>query len=129
MLPTPAVAAQSTTCSPVRACWLRAWDRAKAEKLICYPNTDGSWSCKSYIVTVVGAGWSDLACNCAAGRNGRICKHASVVAKAIAVGVRPIRGTAKGGAGITPPPPVSPALGQLVATMVMGIAPSLQDLF
>jgi hypothetical protein len=80
-----------STCSPARTCWLRAWDRAKAEKLIPFRNADGSWSCKSYTIATTGAGWSALSCTCAAGRNGRICKHVAVTAKAIAVGVRPIR--------------------------------------
>jgi hypothetical protein len=80
-----------STCSPTRQCWLRAWDRARTEKLIPFPNVDGSWSCKSYTIAVTGAGWSDLSCTCPAGRNGRVCKHVAVVAKSIAAGVRPIR--------------------------------------
>jgi len=129
MVPATTVAAQSTACSPVRACWLRAWDRANAERLIPFRNDDSSWSVKSYTVAITGPGWSNLSCTCAAGRNGRICKHAAVVAKAIAVGVRPVRGTEKGGEGTTPPQTVTTNLGQLVTTLVMGIAPSLQDLF
>src|SRR5690348_14005102 len=81
------------SCSPARQCWLRAWDRAKAEKLIPFRNADGSWSVKSYTVSITGTGWCDLACTCAAGRNGRVCKHVAVTAKAIAAGVRPIRPT------------------------------------
>jgi hypothetical protein len=84
------VPAQST-CSTTRDCWLRAWDRAKSEKLIPFRNADGTWSCKSYTIAATGPGWSALSCTCAAGRNGRICKHVAVTAKAIAVGVRPIR--------------------------------------
>jgi hypothetical protein len=80
-----------STCSQTRQCWLRAWDRAKAEKLIPFRNADGSWTVKSYTVRVAGPGWSALSCDCAAGRNNRICKHVAVTAKAIAVGVRPIR--------------------------------------
>jgi hypothetical protein len=79
------------SCSQTRECWLRAWDRAKAEKLIPFRNADGSWTVKSYTIAATGAGWSALSCTCAAGRNGRICKHVAVTAKAIAVGVRPIR--------------------------------------
>jgi len=52
---------------------------------------------KAYTVTITGAGWSDLSCTCPAGRNHRICKHAAVTAKAIAVGVLPIKGTEKTG--------------------------------
>ena len=92
-----ATAVATTTCSPARACWLRAWHLAQAEKLICYPNADGSWSCKSYTIRVTGAGWSALSCTCAAGSHGRACKHCAIVAKCLAVGVRPIRGTEKGG--------------------------------
>jgi len=92
-----ATAVATTTCSPARACWLRAWDRAKAEKLIPFRETPSTWAVKSYTVSVVGAGWSDLSCTCPAGRNHRICKHQAVVAKAIAVGVLPVRGTEKGG--------------------------------
>jgi hypothetical protein len=77
-----------STCSQTRDCWLRAWDRAKAEKLIPFRNIDGTWS---YTIAATGPGWSALSCTCAAGRNGRICKHVAVTAKAIAVGVRPIR--------------------------------------
>jgi hypothetical protein len=79
------------SCSQTRQCWLRAWDRAKAERLIPFRNADGSWTVKSYTVRVTGAGWSALSCDCAAGRNHVICKHVAVTAKAIAVGVRPIR--------------------------------------
>ncbi len=84
-----------TTCSPARQCWLRAWDRARTEKLIPFRNVDGSWSVKSYTVRVTGAGWSDLSCDCAAGRNGRTCKHAAVVAFARANGLSPIRPVAE----------------------------------
>jgi hypothetical protein len=82
------------TCSPARQCWLRAWDRAKSEKLIPYRNADGSWTVKSYTISPVGPGWSDLACTCAGNRH-VACKHRAVVAKAVAVGIFPIRGTAK----------------------------------
>jgi hypothetical protein len=78
-------------CSPTRQCWLRAWDRARTEKLIPYRNADGSWNVKFYTITVTGPGWSDLSCNCAGGSHSRICKHAAVVAFAISAGVRPIR--------------------------------------
>ncbi len=91
------------SCSPARACRLRAWDRAKAGQLIPYRNTDGTWSVKTYIVRVTGAGWSDLSCSCPAGCNGRICKHAAVVAKAIALGGSPVRGTEKVAAPVVLP--------------------------
>ena len=101
MVPVPTTP-QPATCAPARACWLRAWDRAKAEKLIPYPNPDGSWAVKSYTITPTGPGWSDLACSCPGNRHAA-CKHRAVVAKALASHVRPIRGTAKAGkAGATP---------------------------
>ena len=87
------VATTPNTCGTDRACWLRAWDRAKAEKLIPFLAAPGVWNVKAYTVTVIGPGWSDLACTCPAGRSGKICKHQAVVAKAIAIGVRPIRPT------------------------------------
>jgi hypothetical protein len=86
-----AVPTSPAPCSLTRACWLRAWDRAKAERLIPYHNADGSWTVKTYTVRVTGPGWSDLACDCPAGAHGRICKHMSVVAKAVACGVWPVR--------------------------------------
>jgi len=85
----------STTCGSVGDCWLRAWERAKAEQLIPYRETQTTWSVKHYTVTVTGAGWSDLICSCPAGRSHKICKHMAVVAKAISAHVLPIRGTAK----------------------------------
>lgn len=106
---------QPATCSPARPCWLRAWDRAKAEKLIPFKNADGSWAVKSYTVSVVGAGWSDLTCNCAAGRNHRICKHAAVTAKAIAAHVTPIRGTEKGKEAATTAASFTQPVGTFVA--------------
>ncbi len=86
-----------------RACWLRAWDRAKAEQLIPYKWAEGLWDVKGYTVAVTGPGWSDLACSCPAGCNGRICKHAAVVAKAIALGGSPVRGTEKVAAPVVLP--------------------------
>jgi hypothetical protein len=68
------------SCSPASQCWLRAWDRAKAEKRIPFRNADGAWSCKSYAIAITGPGWSDITCTCAADRNGRICKHVAVTA-------------------------------------------------
>ena len=102
------VPVQPTTCSPARACWLRAWDRAKVEKLIPFRETPTTWTVKSYTVTIIGAGWSDLSCSCPAGRNHRICKHAAVVAKAIAAGVLPIKGTEKGKEAAAPAAPFVP---------------------
>ena len=123
----PATTTQTpATCSPVRACWLRAWDRAKVEKLIPFRETPTTWTVKSYTITVTGAGWSDLSCTCAAGRNNRICKHASVVAKAIAVGVLPIRGTEKTGKEAAAPATFTPAQ---LAVIAAGVAPSLADLY
>ena len=89
------VSAKSTACSSVGQCWLRAWERAKAEQLIPYRETLTTWMVKHYTVTVTGAGWSDLACSCPAGRSHKICKHMAVVAKAISAHVLPVKGTAK----------------------------------
>ena len=44
------------TCPAQRACWLRAWDRAKAEKLIPFRVSPGVWAVKAYTVTVTGPG-------------------------------------------------------------------------
>jgi hypothetical protein len=92
--------------STSRSCWLRAWQRAKEEKLIPYYTGGARWEVKDYTITVTGPGWSDLACTCLAGRNHLVCKHIAVTAKAIAVGVRPVRGTAKA----IPAPVVTAAL-------------------
>ena len=122
---------QPATCSPARACWLRAWDRAKAEQLIPYRNDDGTWSVKTYTVTVTGAGWSDLSCNCPAGYNGRICKHAAVVAKAIATRVSPVRGTAKVGKEAAPvaASPILPSFYGRRAIVTMSIPSPLDAMF
>jgi len=105
----------TTPCSPSRQCWLRAWYRAKQERLIPYKNTDGNWSVKTYTATVTGTGWSDLVCSSPAGRQGKICKHAAVVDKAIACHVLPVRGTARATANLTilpaPIPSEAPAPG------------------
>ena len=89
------VTAKSPACSSVGQCWLRAWERAKAERLIPYRETLTTWTVKHYTVTVTGAGWSDLACSCPAGRSRKVCKHMAVVAKAISSHVLPVKGTAK----------------------------------
>jgi hypothetical protein len=89
------ITATSTSCGSVGHCWLRDWERAKAEQLIPYRETLTTWSVKHYTVTVTGAGWSDLICSCPAGRSHKICKHMAVVAKAISAHVLPIQGTAK----------------------------------
>jgi SWIM zinc finger len=121
-----------TACSPARACWLRAWDRAKAEKLIPYRNADGSWTVKTYTVSVTGAGWSDLSCSCPAGTNHRICKHAAVVAKAIAMHVSPVRGTATVGkevARAAAPSQALPSFYDSRAIVTMRIPSPLDALF
>ena len=69
----------------------RAMARAQAEKLVAYPNQDGTWACKSYTVTVTGRRCDDVACDCTAGRNDTICKHAVCVVAARKWGVRPLR--------------------------------------
>jgi hypothetical protein len=123
---------QPATCAPARACWLRAWDRAKAEKLIPYRETLTTWTVKTYTVTVTGAGWSDLSCSCPAGRNGRICKHAAVVAKAIAAHVLPVRGTEKGkeiAATATPAPVWEPPTAATPAVVSLHIPSPLDALY
>jgi hypothetical protein len=119
-------------CSPARACWLRAWDRAKAEQLIPYRNAAGSWSVKTYTITVTGAGWSDLSCSCPAGCNGRVCKHAAVVAKAIATHVSPVRGTAKVGkeaAALVAPSRALPSFYDSRAIVSLYVPSPLDDVF
>jgi hypothetical protein len=125
------VPAQTRPCSPARACWLRAWDRAKAEQLIPYKNTDGSWSVKTYTVTVTGAGWSDLSCSCPAGTNHRIRKHGAVVVKAIATRVSPVRGTAKVGkeAAVVTASPILPSFYDSRAIVTMAVPSALDALF
>ena len=101
--------------------YARTEQRAKGEKLIPYRQTPTTWVVKSYTVTVTGPSWSDLACDCAAGRNHRICKHAAVVAKAVACGVLPIRGTEKA-KGVASAIPVLP-----VGTIISYTGPSPRD--
>ena len=85
------------TCSPARQCWIRAWERARTEKLIPSRTANRAiWMVKGYFVEATGAGWSDLVCTGPAGRAHRVCKHAAVVAKAIAIGVLPVRGSERG---------------------------------
>jgi hypothetical protein len=86
-----------------RSAWRAAFARACAENLIPYPAVSPRrdptpvtlWLVKTYDVRVIGPHWYSLSCDCRAGKQGKICKHAAVVAKARALGVRPIRGTAK----------------------------------
>ncbi len=115
-----------TACSPARQCWLRAWDRARTEKLIPYLNADGTWSVRGYTITVTGKGWSDLACTCPGGRH-IACKHRSAVAKAIAVGVRPMRGTEK--AQATPSIDVAAKPFMLQASTFTHVPTPLDELF
>ena len=125
------VPTQTRPCSPARQCWLRAWDRAKAEQLIPYRETPTTWSVKTYTVTVTGPGWSDLACSCPAGTNHRICKHAAVVAKAIATRVSPVRGTAKVGKEAAPvaASPALPSFYDRGAIVTMSVPSPLDALF
>jgi len=84
--------AQTPAISPVSGALARAFDRAKAERLIAFPNADGTWSCKSYTLTVDNPQrLAAVTCNCPAGRAGRICKHASCVIFARKHGLRPVR--------------------------------------
>ena len=69
----------------------RAMARAQAEKLVAYPNQDGTWTCKQYTVTITGRRCDDVACSCQAGAHDIICKHAVCVVAARKWGVRPVR--------------------------------------
>ena len=69
----------------------RAMARAQAEKLVAYPNQDGTWTCKAYTIAITGRRCDDVACSCTAGRNDTICKHAVCVVAARKWGVRPVR--------------------------------------
>jgi hypothetical protein len=69
----------------------RAFERAKAERLLTFRNEDGTWSCKSYTLTVTGERPQDVACSCPAGTRGLICKHAVLVMFCRKHHVRPIR--------------------------------------
>jgi hypothetical protein len=133
------------TCSPARQCWLRAWQRAVDEKLVPYYVDGTHWAVKDYTVTVTGPGWSALACNCPAGRVGRVCKHCAVVAKAIALHVRPVHGTAKadartarakriaddlnGGYGATEETVASVRATLQSSTLIAGVAPQIAELY
>lgn len=57
----------------------RAFDRAKAERLVAFRNADGTWSCKDYTLTVTGDRPQDVSCSCPAGARGLTCKHAVCV--------------------------------------------------
>jgi len=90
-------AVQTTpTQSPTAAAFARAFDRAVAEKLVAFPNADGTWTCKSYTVTITDAArLTAMTCDCQGG--GHVaCKHRAVVAFARKHGVRPIRPVAAG---------------------------------
>jgi hypothetical protein len=109
MVSTATVAAQSAITPAVdRAAWLRAWERAKAEKLIPFRSHPAFWIVKTYVVSVTGPRWFDLACTCKAGNRGLCFKHKAVVAKAVAAHVLPVRGTEKGKGA--PQAPASPAI-------------------
>jgi hypothetical protein len=112
------------TCSPARQCWIRAWQRAVDEKLVPYRNQDGTWTEKTYTVVATGLGWSDLTCTCAGSRHAA-CKHRAVVAKAIALHVRPIKGTSKTGQDI----PYGIHADLQPAVLVTGVAPQLAEMF
>lgn len=71
--------------------FLRAMDRAKAEKLVAFPNGDGIWTCKTYTITETGRRFDDVACSCPAGLKDTICKHSVCVIAARKWGVKPIR--------------------------------------
>ena len=64
---------------------VRAYERAKAEKIVVYrvnplllgvASVADGWKFRPYSITITGNGIKDVRCNCAAGLNGRLCKHA-----------------------------------------------------
>ena len=118
------------SCSPARSCWIRAFDRAAAEHLIPFRTAPTTWTVKTYTVRVVGAGWSDLACTCPAGRTARVCKHAAVVAAAIARGISPIKGTERAtkSTDFTDLTTLAPFVLQ-PSRLVAGVASSLAEAF
>jgi hypothetical protein len=83
--------AQAAKTSPKYAAMVRAFDRAKEERLIAFRNADGTWAVKSYTLTVTGTGAADVRCNCSAGSKGLVCKHLVCVTFCRKHGVRPIR--------------------------------------
>lgn len=86
----PAIAA-SKPISPERAALARAFDRAKSERLVCFPAGPGAWECKSYRQVEIGPRPQDVACNCVAGQRGLTCKHAACVVFCRKYHVRPIK--------------------------------------
>jgi hypothetical protein len=86
----PAVAT-SKPLSPECAALARAFDRAKAERLVCFPAAQGVWECKSYTLVETGPRPQDVACNCLAGERGLTCKHSACVTFCRKYHVRPIK--------------------------------------
>lgn len=83
---------QATPTRDPAAALLAALARAKAEKLVAYPNPDGTWSCRDHTIRVTGPRAQDVACDCAdATYRHRVCKHAVCVVFARKHHVRPVR--------------------------------------
>ena len=109
--------AQAPTLSPQCAALARAFDRAKAERLIAFQVSPTAWECKSYTLTVTGPRPQDLACSCIAGTRGLTCKHVATVAFARKYGLHPIR------------PVAAPAVFQPIASTVIADRDPLWDAF
>lgn len=82
--------------SPARADLLAAFERARKERLVCYPTaTPGVWECKGYQVVETGPEPHQVRCDCAdCTFRERICKHGAVVVFCRKYGLRPIRPSA-----------------------------------
>jgi hypothetical protein len=77
--------------SPQCGALARAFERAKAERLVCFPAGRGVWECKTYTLIETGPRPQDVHCTCIAGQRGLTCKHGVCVAFCRKYHVRPIR--------------------------------------
>lgn len=117
----------SKPVSPQCAALARAFERARAERLVCYPAGQGAWECKSYTILETGPRSQDVICSCVAGQRGLTCKHAVCVIFCRKHGVRPIKPLAPSTA-----PEVAYTrhlMAETTASLIAGIAPSLAEMF
>jgi hypothetical protein len=78
-----AIAMSTPATNTPRDKWLAAFQRATTGRIVVYRTphygiyhvTSASQPGVEYTVSSTGAAWHELACTCAAGRNGRICLH------------------------------------------------------
>jgi hypothetical protein len=89
----PAVT-QGKPVSPQCAALARAFERARSERLVCFPAGAGVWECKTYTLVETGPMPQDVACDCIAGQRGLVCKHSVCVVFCRKHHVRPIRPSA-----------------------------------